>query len=110
MGEFIKKRDEKGRIVKGNDPGPGRPLGSFSLVTILKNKLAELGPDQKRTYAETLIENMLQDALEHNDTARKLTFNYSEGLPKQHIEAAVTFPKPLDDVSEDEEEDTLEQG
>lgn len=100
MGEFIKIRDEKGRIVKGNPPGPGRPLGDISIVSALKRKLLELGPDQKRTYLEHFTENTLQDALDTDGPSRKLVMQYIEGLPQQKLELTHIVPRPLDDVSE----------
>ena len=74
-----------GKFVKGN-PGGGRPPGSISLITIMKQKLEMLGPDEKRTVAEHLIENVIQDALEGKDTQLKLLFQYVEGMPKQAID------------------------
>jgi len=81
-------RDEKGRLLPGNTANPeGRPKGSFSLVSILKRKLQECpeGVDEK-TYAEQLIQTMLDEAIENkNDAQIKNILNYVEGLPKQSV-------------------------
>ena len=74
-----------GKFKKGN-PGGGRPKDSFSLLTILKNKLQEMSPDGKRNAAEVLIENIVQDALDHDDKMREIILNYVEGKPRQSIE------------------------
>jgi hypothetical protein len=110
------KRDEKGRLLPGGTANPsGRPAGSVSLLNILKNKLAEVHPDQKRAYGELLIESMLDDALMLDGPSRKLVLQYIEGLPAQKIDLQHSIkPIPLDDVrknnsiqqnKEDEEED-----
>jgi|SRR3990167_2013728 len=89
-------RDGKGRFIVGNPGGPGRVPGTFSLITILKERLQLLGPDQKRTIAEHLGDNVLQDALEGKNTPLKLVFNYVEGLPAQSVRIAGDPQSPLE--------------
>lgn len=82
----------------------GRPKGSFSLVTIMRQKLETMSPDQKRSAAEILTENVIQDALDGKKHAVDTVFKYMEGLPTQKIEAEVSFPKPiLGGLSEEDE-------
>ena len=77
-----------GRPFKPGQSGnpAGRPKGSLSLVGLMKKRLEMLGPDQRRTIAEHLIDNIMQDALDGKDTQLKLLLNYVEGMPKQGVE------------------------
>jgi hypothetical protein len=79
------KRDEKGRWVKGNPPGPGRPEGSISLTTMIKQKLMTMSPDRRRTALEMLAENIIQDALESNDSMRRYIWDHLDGKAAQKI-------------------------
>jgi hypothetical protein len=72
-----------GKFKKGN---PGKPKGSLSLTGILKKKLEDLKTTEGRQVAEQLMENIIQDALEHNDRMRELIWNYVDGKPKQSLE------------------------
>ncbi len=67
--------------VSGNPAG--RPKGTISLVTILKQRLEEIGPDQRRSLAEHFADNVIQDALELDGPSRKLLLQYVEGMPQQ---------------------------
>lgn len=90
------KRDEKGRLVKGTPPGPGRPKGSLSLISIIKERLEQVGPDGKRTIAEHFVDNLLQDAMGLDTQSRKLLMQYIEGMPMQKSEVDIGFkPTPL---------------
>jgi hypothetical protein len=87
------KRDEKGRLVKGTPPGPGRPKGSISLITRLKQRLEE---DPRA--AEAFLDRYFT-----NPNNEKHVVEMVDGKPNQKIEAEVTFPKPiLGGISEDE--------
>jgi len=57
----------KGGFVKGGPPGPGRPPGSLSLLTILKSALEEIPEGEKRSYAEKMIRLYRDDTIEKND-------------------------------------------
>lgn len=69
---------------KGESGNPnGRPPGTFSLLTLLKNKLQEIPKDQQKSYAEGLINSMLNKAINEGDSqTQKLIWNYIEGLPQ----------------------------
>lgn len=61
----------------------GRPKGSISLTTMLKNKLDETPQGQKITYADALIMALLDQAIRKKDPkAMKLIMSYVDGLPK----------------------------
>jgi hypothetical protein len=77
---------ENGAFLPGTAPGPGRPPGTFSLVTLLKNKLQEVPKEEQRSYAERLISKMLDDAINRGDAAaQRLIWNYVEGLPRADL-------------------------
>jgi len=75
---------KKGEI---NNPN-GRPKDSFSILTILKRKLQECPKgEDKRTYAERIVQKLLDDAERKGDTQmRKIIFNYIEGMPAQKMD------------------------
>lgn len=100
------KKQLGGITGKGFMPGQsgnpaGRPPGTYSLLTILKNKLSEIHPDQKKEYGILLVESMLDDALMLDGPSRKLVMQYIEGLPQQKMELTHILPKPLDDIPKD---------
>lgn len=74
------------KFKKGVSGNPtGRPIGSFSLVAILKNKLQEFpkGKD-KETYAHLLIKKMLAKAIKNGDSIMiKDIINRIDGMPAQ---------------------------
>src|SRR3990167_5891175 len=84
--EKLDLHNERGKFKFGHPGIGGRPKGSLSLVGLMKKRLEMLGPDQKRTIAEHLIDNIMQDALDGKDTQLKLLLNYVEGMPKQGVE------------------------
>lgn len=77
---------EDTQFKKGEINNPkGRPKDSFSILTILKRKLQECPKgEDKRTYAERIVEKLLEDAERKGDSQmRKIIFNYIEGMPAQ---------------------------
>jgi len=78
------QRDEKGLFKKGFSANPsGRPKGSFSLVEMIRNKLQEVPEDDQRSYAEMLINQIVESALKGNKDDKRLIMNYIEGMPQQ---------------------------
>lgn len=98
-----KQNKDKHWLFKPGQSGnpAGKPVGSVSIITEMKRKLSSLGPDQKRTYLETFVENLFQDALDTDGPSRKLVMQYIEGLPQQKLELTHLLPKPLDNVQKD---------
>ncbi len=104
------KQEKKVRGVpfkKGQSGNPaGRPPGSISLLTILKQILDDVVKDpkniDKKTYARLLVEKQLKQAIDNgNEQVQKLIWNYIEGLPKgsfdvtslgEKIEGVVILP------------------
>lgn len=84
-----------GKFKKGN-PGGGKPKGTLSLVTLIKQRLEQVGPDGQRTIAEHFVDNLLQDALGLDTQSRKLLMQYIEGMPLQKTDVEIGFkPTPL---------------
>lgn len=85
---IVALRDERGRFLEGGptiNPG-GRPKGSVSLSTHLRNLLAEAGPNEGRTKAQELVMQLYKKAIADGDEASiKLIFQYMEGMPRQRI-------------------------
>lgn len=84
----IPLRDESGRWVPGHPPNsPGRPKGSgLSLTSMLRRKIQEVPIGQVKSFAEQLIENLLESAIVQKDPQNvKLIMQYLEGMPRQNI-------------------------
>ena len=90
-------KDENGRFVTGNDsPGKGQPRVTFSLKRLVREKLEEIEPRNKKTYAELLVNQVIKKAIVNgDDTSIKLIFNYLEGMPKQTLEGNVDIKTAL---------------
>ena len=76
---------EKNKWKEGQSGNPnGRPKGSgLSLATLLKRKLEDVPEGAKKTYAELLIDRILQMAIQDkNDQQIKNILQYIEGMPK----------------------------
>ena len=100
-------RQKDGRFGPGNCANPdGRPVGSFSLVEILKAELQKCPEGQdKRTYADLIVKRMLKDAIEKGDQQQiKLIWNYIEGMPKQAMDIT-TNGKSLNEIDEKQKEE-----
>lgn len=81
---------------KGHSGNPGgRPKGAVSLITIMRDKLAQTSYDNKRTVGEHLVENLIQQALEGDMRAQTIVFNYLEGMPRQAMEISGEGGEPL---------------
>ena len=82
-------------FVKGHDPKrnyEGRPKGTYSLVTILKKKLAEAVEKGGKELGEELVEIWLEQAKSKKDfKALEKIVQYIDGMPKQEhkIEAEI---------------------
>jgi hypothetical protein len=89
--------DEKGDFAAGNKaPGGGQPRVTFSLKRLVREKLEEIEPRNKKTYAELLVNQVIKKAIVNgDDTSIKLIFNYLEGMPKQTLEGNVDIKTAL---------------
>ena len=87
-----KYRDEKGRLLRGCPPGPGRPKGLRDKMTVLREAVADiaLGPagrDAKRTYQQAL-------AKAHPKAFSSLIGRLLGGEPSAEARAEVTLLHP----------------
>ena len=95
---------EDTQFKPNNNANPeGRPKGSFSILTILKKKLQECpSGEDKRTYAERIVEKLLEDAEKKGDTQmRKIIFNYIEGMPAQAMDVTSKGEKLFIQISKE---------
>ena len=84
------KRNEDGTFAPGNGGGPGRPVGSVSITTIIKRKLQEAPPGQRQALAELLAEKILDKAyVDGNETLIKEVWHYVDGMPNQKVDFGV---------------------
>lgn len=76
-----------GSFKPGQSGNPkGKPVGAYSLVGILKRKLQEAPPGQKKTWGELIVTQVMTQALKGKDyKAQKLVMNYIDGLPIARI-------------------------
>jgi hypothetical protein len=79
------KTDEKGKFVKGTAPGPGRPKGSISVITKIKQQF-EADPEGFDEFIERYKKNPMNE---------KHLVEMIDGKPNQKGELEVTMPKPL---------------
>lgn len=62
----------------------GRPIGSLSLVDILRRKLGEVPPGTSNTRAEAIVDAYLKDVMEKPEM-KKDAFDRIDGKPKQSV-------------------------
>lgn len=94
--ETAEIRGANGRFLPGNPGSPGRPPGTFSLVSLLKEHLKEVPDGEKRTRAELFIQKTLSKAMRGDPGSEKLVWNYVEGLPQGSLDVT-TGGKPITD-------------
>lgn len=85
-----RKRGSGKPFVKGYDPRRnynGRPRGSVSITTKIKQMLLEVSPDKKRTILEELVDKIFNKAIKDgNEQIIKLIWEYVDGKPKERVE------------------------
>ena len=91
------------RFKPGQSGNPaGAPKGSVRLRPLLLQKLAEVPPGDRRSYAELLIQRTIADAISRDGPSRKMVWEVLEGRPRQALEitARGEFATVDDDVRE----------
>lgn len=77
-------------FVKGVSGNPnGRPIGTISLVDILKKKLGTVPPGTSNTVAETIVDAYLADVMTKPELKRDI-FDRIDGKPRQGVELSGT--------------------
>lgn len=84
-------RDNEGKFLPGVSGNPaGKPKGSRSFTTKVKEALEKIADGKDYTYEEAFIKAILKKAIIDQDaTIIKLMWNYMDGMPLQKIEADV---------------------
>ncbi|MBE0418182.1 MAG: hypothetical protein IBX63_10495 [Coriobacteriia bacterium] len=100
--EQANNRRADGTFAPGVSGNPaGRPPGSVSLSTVLKVKLATVAPgDERRTYAEVLVDEVFRLAADGNAAALRLVWEYVEGKPPQSLRVTAAKPQRRDDLAD----------
>jgi len=83
---------------KGEDPRRyKRKGGEVSITTLIKKKLKELPPNQKKTFLELTIDKILHKALVEGDSKMlQLIWAYVDGQPTQKVEQKFEKPFPIE--------------
>ncbi len=77
-------RDNKGRFNPGTSGNPsGRPEGSISIASMIRQKLETKPKGQKETYAGLIVEQILSRAIKGDYKMIKHVLEYIDGRPKQ---------------------------
>ena len=72
------------KFKRGASGNPnGRPKGSISITSAIRQKLSEVNPISKRAYLDDLVEVTLNHALKGDLKAIKEIWNHLDGSPRQ---------------------------
>lgn len=72
----------------------GRPIGSISLVDILKRKLGSVPPGTSNTVAEQIVDAYLADVMT-NPNLKRDVFDRIDGKPQQNLGVGGLDGEPL---------------
>jgi hypothetical protein len=82
-----KKPPIKGRFKPGESGNPaGKKPGTLSLKNELRKALAELCPDDRRTWARATIDALMVKAVKGDVQAARMVFEYIDGKPDAKME------------------------
>lgn len=92
------KRDEKGRLVKGTPPGPGRPVGTRNFQTDFDEVVEEIAKANNITNSEArkiLIKKAYSEAKDGNFQYYKDLVERVYGKVPDRLDAEVSFAEGL---------------
>jgi hypothetical protein len=69
--------------VSGNPAG--RPKGSISITTLIKQKLQEVPKGKKKSYAELLVDRVMERAIKGDYPMIRQIWSYIDGMPKKYM-------------------------
>ena len=107
----IKATKVRGRpFVKGQCANPaGRPKGSLSMTTLLKEAITKIAKDKDGkefkngdTYAHLLVKKVLQKALQGDGKSIELLWAYIDGKPSQAIQIEGQIDTRVQVLSDDQ--------
>lgn len=79
-------RGEGGLFAKGNPGGPGRPAGSRSFTTKVKDALEKIAEGKEYSFEEALIKAILKKAIVDQDvTMMRIVWEQLDGKPIQRM-------------------------
>ena len=82
------KEDTQFKPGQSGNPN-GRPKGTLSLVSLIKQKLEEEDPEDGKTFASKIIEKYIKEALSKNDgTAIRDLIDRIDGKAMQRMSVA----------------------
>ena len=94
----------KGPWKPGQSGNPkGRPVGSYSIIDVIRKRLMELTPDKKRTFMDALGDKIISGAMNGSEASQRLILNYLEGMPKQGLDIKhnlkeILSPEQIDEL------------
>lgn len=86
-------RQPNGKFGPGNIANPnGRPVGTLSLVNLIKKKLEDVEPESKRQYAELIVDRAIKESLYGEEvTMLRDLINRIDGMPAQAVKLEGTL-------------------
>ena len=76
-----------GKFVEGNNFGEGKPKGTRSFTTKVREALEKIAEGKDYTYEEAFIKSILKKGIVDGDAStQKLIWNYLDGLPMQRTD------------------------
>ena len=80
-------RNPDGTFKRGYSGNPnGLPKGTFSLTAMLKRRLEEVPVGQTKSYAEQLVQIILDKGIVDKDTKTiNMILSYVDGMPRQRV-------------------------
>lgn len=78
-------RDEKGRLVKGTPPGPGKPKGTKHMTTLLEEAIKKVATDTGTTEDIAIVSKVIERAKAGDMKAIEHIWDRMEGKAPQTI-------------------------
>ena len=92
------KKDTKFKPGQSGNPA-GRPPGTISITTKIKQELEKCPEKDKRTYLELLVKRILQKAIAEGDQQMiRSIWNYIDGMPTEKQELEIGLNKEIKEV------------